>query len=80
VEREIPESKAKAGVDVDCPECKTPAILASVTSWRVKQAPPQKNVSRSRVMRLRAWAKWLYAKLRPEKPRGMHGTEQPGTS
>jgi hypothetical protein len=36
-EREIAESKAKAGLDVSCPKCKTPAILAEVTSWRVKQ-------------------------------------------
>ena len=43
VEREIAESKAKPGLDVTCPKCKTPAILASVTSWRVKQTPPEKR-------------------------------------
>lgn len=38
-QREIAESKARANLDVSCPDCKHPAILASVTSWRVKQAP-----------------------------------------
>jgi Zn finger protein HypA/HybF involved in hydrogenase expression len=41
VEREIAESKAKPGLDVSCPKCKIPAILASVTSWRVKQTLPE---------------------------------------
>lgn len=43
VEREIAESKAKPGLDVSCLKCKTPASLAAVTSWRVKQTPPEKK-------------------------------------
>jgi hypothetical protein len=54
-EREKAESKATPGLDVSCPKCKTPAVLAEVTSWRVKQTPPDKNVSSPRLMRVRAW-------------------------
>jgi DNA-directed RNA polymerase subunit RPC12/RpoP len=37
-EREIAQSKAKPGLDVSCPKCKTSAVLTSVQHWGVKQS------------------------------------------
>jgi len=70
IERKIAESKAKPGLDVSCPKCKTPAVIAEVTSWRVKQTPPAKNVSTSWPLRLRAWITRLYGKLRRSRDAG----------
>jgi predicted RNA-binding Zn-ribbon protein involved in translation (DUF1610 family) len=44
--RELPQSEAKVGLDVTCPECKEFAFLSSVTSWRVnhRKDEPEPNV------------------------------------
>jgi hypothetical protein len=72
--RELAESKAKPGLDVTCPKCKTAAVIASITSWRVQQIPPG---AETRWGRLRLWLKRRCSILKSRSTkRQVHATRE----